>query len=110
MVDHRPVAVGNAVHPHRPGVVLRAVARVPRRRERLPGAQHSSNRFFSYAVKELADWLAAHPNEMIFLILNGEQGDQSGDWEAILTHYIPAQKFFTPSDWSAKSQWPTMRD
>jgi hypothetical protein len=73
----------------------------------------SSNRLFVYAVMELADWLNAHPNELIYLHLNSQDSDPNNDIEAMLTNYIPLSKLFTPADFYNPSTysgaWPTMQ-
>lgn len=69
----------------------------------------SSNRLFSFAVEEVADWLKAHPNELIFLSVNSSDKDPNGDLEPILTNYIDPGKFFTYNDYvNNNNQWPTM--
>ncbi len=70
----------------------------------------SSNRLFAFAVEEVADWLNAHPGELIYLSLNSSDTDTNGDLEPILKQYISPSKFFTYDDWwfTYSKTWPTM--
>src|SRR5260370_22157246 len=74
------------------------------------GQISSNNRLFAYGIMEIADWLAKHPTQVIFLELNPDTAGHDDLVEQPISAYL-GSKVFTQAQYNtfttAHGRWPT---